>query len=1044
MGIALEDDGSVPERVIGTMHERRRGDIKAAKVEKRKEEVENRLMEEEDKRSRIENEAYQRTMRLKLEREQQIAKMLEKMRLEMAAEMAAAAGVGAHSAELMKAMGMMIGSDTGVVAGVEKGSGTTGLDKRVEGDWSKEETEPGPEGCRREYISSSESELSASDLLFAEEMGLPIGNPEVSDSDSEPDSESDSDKVKAKKELKNSVRVIRGGKGRHAVAASTSRVEEGRDRAGGRRPSSALEEGGGRNERSDTCRDKSRPLSAVPTMVAEVSGHGMAQKDLDAKRRVGLENGLQEATVEFVVERTEESTAVKEMGDGREATSLAKGGVIGQSRNKSEDQAKEEQDKPERGRGCRGGEGGQPDGVSTSTESIPSRRGDEVEGSHSSEGENNSSTTLDTEDEKDAESSDSSAEVRGLNQDRDKNECAHQTVGSSAVVVNNPPSRHSIHTKRHKKISKQQGGDTYRKVGAGLQQQQGGKKVFVGKSLGRRQELLVRVDSSDESDTSSDEEEMLLDQSKRATTRNENEAKNARSRKKTPERKRKKRQKREATLATNKDSMDNMDNMGLMDTQKLMLASLKQQKKDIKKQARRKMCRQQWRIIKHLHGAHEIREAKERQIAIKLEQSNQVAQLSLANTELSWMEAEEEARWIEKRCRRENENFRKIDMYCQDKARQELEAREDATKKDNLAKACRKNHDAAAQWRTECIAKEHRLKKWMLHVKKETKFFNGKAFNGQCQRWETDWIHPQLYSRYFKNLVDTIVIRAELIGAERAMMRVHDNLVKMEREIHLKQVLVAKLWKKQKRRELLYLRRSELGRRMFGKSQLAILKEGFQGWLKLHMWLRSMQEAFQLNYSVIKQDLDLDRINSEVDDCNQRTENTTTLHDGKKIPEVRKTFLQRFKERPIVCRNCHCFYLESQNHDLICPYHPGEFTRSCPRNCPGLTEKCMSHRTMQWTCCDSKEPGSWGSSGCKRRCHMPPANGHPELVEMVQKGMDEDKRTLAAMNKELKELSTKDLRHAALKIKKQQIGVIGKKIQKERDIVARFKDLKFS
>ena len=37
-------------------------------------------------------------------------------------------------------------------------------------------------------------------------------------------------------------------------------------------------------------------------------------------------------------------------------------------------------------------------------------------------------------------------------------------------------------------------------------------------------------------------------------------------------------------------------------------------------------------------------------------------------------------------------------------------------------------------------------------------------------------------------------------------------------------------------------------------------------------------------------------------------------------------------------------YLEPQNHDLCCAYHPGEYKRACPRNCPGLTEKCMSHR----------------------------------------------------------------------------------------------------
>lgn len=50
------------------------------------------------------------------------------------------------------------------------------------------------------------------------------------------------------------------------------------------------------------------------------------------------------------------------------------------------------------------------------------------------------------------------------------------------------------------------------------------------------------------------------------------------------------------------------------------------------------------------------------------------------------------------------------------------------------------------------------------------------------------------------------------------------------------------------------------------------------------------------------------------------------------------------QERPIRCRNCQHFYLEPQNHDLCCAYHTGEYKRACPRSCPGLTQKCMSHR----------------------------------------------------------------------------------------------------
>lgn len=47
-----------------------------------------------------------------------------------------------------------------------------------------------------------------------------------------------------------------------------------------------------------------------------------------------------------------------------------------------------------------------------------------------------------------------------------------------------------------------------------------------------------------------------------------------------------------------------------------------------------------------------------------------------------------------------------------------------------------------------------------------------------CDRWETDWIHPHLHSLYFQSLVDILVNRAELIGAERRMMMVrHRHMV---------------------------------------------------------------------------------------------------------------------------------------------------------------------------------------------------------------------------------------------------------------------------
>lgn len=40
------------------------------------------------------------------------------------------------------------------------------------------------------------------------------------------------------------------------------------------------------------------------------------------------------------------------------------------------------------------------------------------------------------------------------------------------------------------------------------------------------------------------------------------------------------------------------------------------------------------------------------------------------------------------------------------------------------------------------------------------------------RRWKTDWIHARLHSLYFEGLVHVVVNRAELIGAERRVMKV--------------------------------------------------------------------------------------------------------------------------------------------------------------------------------------------------------------------------------------------------------------------------------
>ncbi|CAM9204617.1 unnamed protein product, partial [Discosporangium mesarthrocarpum] len=1014
LGIAPVDGDSILEDAGSTLREQRRVDIKVAKLERRREEVENRLMEEEDRRSMTENEEFKAALHLKQQREQQIAQLMAKMHSDMAAEMTASMGSGEQTAELMKAMGMMMGARAITGKDERKGGEGEGDGHDAEMDIAVHGGGPAPhevsegESCRNGKVEeekgvsffvfspsstlSSESELCDEDRKFAEAMGLPTGNIEESDSNPEDEEEDHPgptpDKIRDQEDRKSLLK---------------------------KRPHSALQgDGNSNNERPSSMGSLLGKTGAVDSGIMDRRAENCEESGLVNKGGMGAREGR----------KREDGGGEENRGKGQE----------GEEVEREEDKMQSEEEI--------GSEKGIAVGGDASEEDMESSSGSE--GKKSEEGEVVQTTAPEATDL----GNDSEVEEGKWEAIRRKDQCFkgcffHFTLpcslslpkyGNAAGSMKHDNSNASNSPNNHPSWEGEPGSKARGLVGKGIPL--GGRKAWGGQRA-----LLVGDNSSDESegDLSSDEEKMGRGSRQPRGKDLRREKEGGAGQKMRRKRKKKGLDKKELEGQVGGEAQ------AFRDAQEILLAEMRQQqKKALKRRIRRKLGRQKVRIVKRLRRAAEIRETEERQIAMRLEQAHQIAQLANAKAELSWLEAEEEAKRLEKRSAKEEENYRKLDLFCQRSAREEMDARVDADKKNKLARDCRTLHDEAAQWKQICGAKEHRAMKWLQRVKKETKFFNGMALTENWQRWETDWIHSQLYSLYFKSLVDTIVNRAELIGAERAMMHVHDKLRKTDEQIKLKEALVAKLWKKQKRRELIYLRRSELGKRMFGRSQRASIRAVFEGWLKFHTWLRSMREAFQLKYSVIKQGLDLNRLYSEIDDQNQRSENTTAMYGGGTVPRVRKTLLQRFKERPIVCRNCQSFYLESQNHDLICPYHPGEFKRACPRSCPGMTEKCMSHRVMRWTCCDSKEPGSWGSSGCKRRYHMPPADGHPEFVEIVKKGAIEDKMAIADLDKELQELHSKDMRSTALMLKQKQLSTIAAEIQKERSIVARYKDLKFA
>jgi len=169
------------------------------------------------------------------------------------------------------------------------------------------------------------------------------------------------------------------------------------------------------------------------------------------------------------------------------------------------------------------------------------------------------------------------------------------------------------------------------------------------------------------------------------------------------------------------------------------------------------------------------------------------------------------------------------------------------------------------------------------------------------------------------------------------------------------------VWGELRRSEYLRLKRSDLGKKMFGKWQGSMLGAAFRGWVQFWMWNQGVRSAFQLDFATLKHSLDIRRLRGEQREASERragvvTEDYTSKGDrgqgkggfgkpeggatpgstsrapGKKPlsrkPTVPRSLLQRHVVRPVKCRHCGDFFLEAQNHAVACACVPRERDRA--------------------------------------------------------------------------------------------------------------------
>ena len=216
--------------------------------------------------------------------------------------------------------------------------------------------------------------------------------------------------------------------------------------------------------------------------------------------------------------------------------------------------------------------------------------------------------------------------------------------------------------------------------------------------------------------------------------------------------------------------------------------------------------------------------------------------------------------------------------------------------------------------------------------------------------------------------------------------------------------------------------------------QRRALEKSFGGWVKFWTWRLSVRSQYDLKYALELQERRQNTVAQQRHDAEDRK------NRGYAGMDETRTLLRRHQERNIVCVHCGDTYAEAQNHERACRYHPGRYEVACPRDCPGFSTKCMSHRAKRWTCCDLREEGRHGKNGCCARFHMPPKREAKYDVVMSEI-QARDKIENAFLSEQWKEIKKADWVTRARVGKYRQLGSIREFNEAEREILARYKDL---
>ena len=374
-----------------------------------------------------------------------------------------------------------------------------------------------------------------------------------------------------------------------------------------------------------------------------------------------------------------------------------------------------------------------------------------------------------------------------------------------------------------------------------------------------------------------------------------------------------------------------------------------------------------------------------------------IIELNAWNAEIDWMTREEEAKETEYWITELEANMKKCNVFCMEKGEEELRARTDVRMKTELAKKRDRELREAEAYLALCLRRSKQRDKLKRKVTHSCKFVDTASITGFHQRFTTENLRARLYWQYFRKIVDSIVNKAETIASERCIMRVQEKLSSNRDSLLDRTRGMKTVWRDIQREELMRMRKSLLCQKFFPKHRHHVLKARFGGWVRFFYWNRGHREAFDMKYEIILQQIRIDKQfkdqlaltkdkNKDKENQNPGNPNTASGRGKSLKSSALMSTMQKHKERPVQCKICINFYLESQNCSFSCLFHPGVFTFCCPKNCknPGLTQLCIAHKRKRWTCCDH---GNENVQGCGRRYHV--AQDVDPIYDRIMKKIDE-------------------------------------------------------